>query len=148
MPAEIWAANSRDTQMRTLQRTTLLFLLTCVGFAQAQTGTLRGKVTDPTGAVIPQADVTVTSSTGKQAAAITDGGGSFEMHGIAPGSYTVTVSAKGFARFQKDGIAVAAGQAQVLNFALEIQAQEEKVEVQDQGTNLDVSSSSRFVPWS
>jgi len=127
--------------MRTLSKI-LFLLLTCGVFAQSQTTTLRGKVTDQTGAVIPQATVTATPSNGKNATATTDGGGAFEIKGVAPGTYSITVSAKGFAPFRKESVAVAVDKPQTLDVALEIQTQEEKVEVEAQGNNLDVSSSS------
>ncbi len=44
--------------------------------AQTPSGTLHGKVTDPTGAVIPQATVTATAPTGQKASAITNNQGS------------------------------------------------------------------------
>jgi hypothetical protein len=102
---------------------------------------LRGKVTDQTGAVIPHATVTATASSGKQSIATTDGNGSFELTNIAPGLYSITVTAKGFARFRNESVAVALDRPQTLDIALEIQTQEEKVEVEAQGNNLDVSSS-------
>src|SRR6266496_6794608 len=119
----------------------LACLFGCAILGQAQAGTLRGKVTDQTGAVIPHATVTATASSGKQSIATTDGNGSFEVTNIAPGPYSITVTAKGFAPFRKESVAVAVDKPQTLDVALEIQTQEEKVEVEAQGNNLDVSSS-------
>src|SRR5579863_7445693 len=67
-----------------------LFVLLLTGSLPAQTssGTLRGKVTDPTGAVIPQATVTATAPTGKKTTAVTDGQGAYELKGLSPGTYT------------------------------------------------------------
>jgi hypothetical protein len=114
----------------------------CVSaFAQAPTATLSGKVTDQTGAVIPQATVTVTGPDGKQTTSTTGAEGAFEVRTLTPGSYSVAAGAKGFAPFHKDGIALTAGQTQTLNVSLEIQTKEEKVEVESEGTQLDVSSS-------
>ena len=110
--------------------------------AQSPNGTLKGKVADQTGAVIPQAMVTAIAPDGKRTNATTDGAGAFEIGSLAPGSYTVFAVAKGFAPYRKDAVAVSAGQPQTLNLALEIQAKEEKIEVQDEGTQLDVGSSS------
>src|ERR1041385_3370445 len=111
-------------------------------FAQAPTATIKGRVTDQTGAVIPQATVTASSPDGRAATATTNGEGAFEIRALAPGSYTVTVGAKGVAQFHKDGVILEAGQSQTLNLALEIQTQEEKVDVQAEGTGLDVGSAS------
>ena len=67
-------------------------------FAQASSGTLRGTVADPTGAVIPGAVVTATSATGQKTSSVTDNVGNYEIKGLAPGTYTVNANAKGFSR--------------------------------------------------
>jgi len=121
----------------------LLFSLCANTFAQSPSATLSGKVIDQTGAVIPQATITVTGPNGKPISATTDQAGAFAIHGLPPGTYAVIVTAQGFAPLKKDAVTLSAGQTQSLNLALEIQTQEEKVEVQSEpGTQLDVSSSS------
>jgi len=121
----------------------VLVSLCAATLAQTPSASLSGKVTDQTGAVIPQATVTVTGADGKQTSATTNPAGAFAIHGLPPGTYSVTAAAQGFAPFKKDGVTLSAGQTQALNLALEIKTQEEKVEVQaEPGTQLDVSSSS------
>jgi carboxypeptidase family protein len=111
-------------------------------FAQAPTATLSGKVTDQTGAVIPQATVTVTGADGKQSSATTNQEGSFQINSLAPGTYTVAAGAIGFATLQRPGVELTAGQHHNLSLSLQIQAQEEKVNVQAEGAQLDVGASS------
>ena len=65
--------------------------------AQTASGTLRGRITDPSGAVIPKATVIATTADGKSATAVTNSQGIYEFKGLAPGDYTVTATAKGFA---------------------------------------------------
>jgi Carboxypeptidase regulatory-like domain/TonB dependent receptor len=132
----------RRKQLRNLLLIVLLASVVAPTLAQTPTATLAGKVTDQTGAVIPQATVTVTAPGGKQNSATTDQEGSFEIHALAPGTYNVAAGAKGFATFQKSGIELTAGQKQTLNLALQVQVQEEKVEVQSEGTQLDVGAAS------
>jgi hypothetical protein len=122
----------------------LIFLLTAIvpAFAQTPTATLNGKVVDQTGAVIPQATVTVTASGGQQTTATTDQGGGFEVHALAPGTYSVAAAAKGFAPLSKPGVELVAGQKQTLNLALQVEVQEEKVNVEAEGTQLDVGGAS------
>ena len=121
----------------------LLAMLSCLpANAQNSTASLSGKVTDQTGAVIPQATVVFTESNGKQTSATTNQEGTFAVHGLAPGSYNVAAQAKGFAPYRKDGLTLDAGQNQKLDLSLEIQTQEEKVNVEGEGTELDVGASS------
>jgi hypothetical protein len=58
---------------------------------------ISGMVVDPNGAVIPNANVTITNSaTGQQFSLRTDSGGNFSQAGLTAGNYTVTVSSPGF----------------------------------------------------
>jgi Carboxypeptidase regulatory-like domain/TonB dependent receptor len=120
-----------------------LLLLTLTGSLPAQTssGTLRGRVTDPTGAVIPQATVTATGGKGQKATAITNNQGSYELKGLSPGSYTVETVAKGFAISTEQNIVISADQVQQFDIGLEIQVKPEKVEVQEESATVGVSPS-------
>ncbi|HMC27433.1 MAG TPA: carboxypeptidase regulatory-like domain-containing protein, partial [Verrucomicrobiae bacterium] len=130
--------------MRTLGHIIVLILLALSAFAQAPNATLTGKVTDQTGAVIPQATVTVTGPGGKHASATTDQLGAYQIQSLPAGSYSVSAAAKGFANFSKAGVTLAAGQNQNLDVTLQIKAQEEKVNVngEEGQPQLDVSSDS------
>ena len=79
---------------------TLLLAVTCANVVKAQTptGTLRGQVTDPSGAAVGNATVLVSTASGV-ATATTNRDGIFEVTGLAPGKYEVKVVADGFAAF-------------------------------------------------
>src|ERR1700743_3540438 len=78
----------------------LFWMLACAAaFSQTQSSGLRGRVTDPSGAVIPQSTVTATSASGQKFSAITDKQGVYELKNLAPGSYTVDVLAPGFTEY-------------------------------------------------
>src|SRR5947207_12283083 len=64
------------------------------------TGSLRGQVTDPSAAVIPGATVTATGPGNKVKVGATNQQGSYVLNGLAPGTYTVRVMAKGFSVFE------------------------------------------------
>ncbi|HEY2545488.1 MAG TPA: carboxypeptidase regulatory-like domain-containing protein [Candidatus Acidoferrum sp.] len=127
----------------------LLVLMATTGFAspapqtaqtpaQTSTGTLRGQVTDPSGAAIQNATVLVTTATVANTAT-TNRDGVFEVTGLAPGKYGVKVIATGFKTFEQAEITIAPGQIQKLTAQMSIEVQEEKVEVTDSTTKVDVN---------
>ena len=108
---------------------------------QAGAGTLRGQVTDPSGAAIATADV-VLAPAASSAAVIksqTDGQGGYEFKGLSPGQYSLTITAQGFAVYENDNVAVTAGQPLRLNVAMNIQVEEQKIQVSDTVPTVDVN---------
>jgi Carboxypeptidase regulatory-like domain len=107
--------------------------------AQTATGTLRGRITDPSGAVISNATIAATTGDGKSVTAITNSQGIYEFKGLAPGEYTITATAKGFSLDQEEAVQVTAGQVQQFDIALSIAVEKENVEVQEETPTVDVS---------
>ena len=105
-------------------------------------GSLRGQVADPSGAVIPQAAVTVTSLTGVSQKSTSDPTGQYTVSGLAAGQYTVTVEAPGFSPFTSPPIQIAAGQTQHLNISLSIQIEEQQVQVSGDTPGVSVDPDS------
>jgi hypothetical protein len=103
------------------------------------TGTLRGQVTDPSGAVVANASVAVLVSGGQTHSATSNRSGGYEIGNLPPGKYTVTANAQGFSVFVQNDVDIAAGQTAQFNIALDIQVQEEKVNVEGHTTQLDVN---------
>jgi hypothetical protein len=130
--------------MRILRHIVVLALLSLSALAQAPTATISGKVTDQTGAVIPQATVTVSGPGGKHVTGTTDQLGGYQIQSLPAGSYSVGATAKGFANFSKPNVVLAPGQTQTLDVTLQIKAQEEKVNVngEEGQPQLDVGSDS------
>jgi hypothetical protein len=116
-----------------------LAILTSNLSAQTSSSTLRGKVTDPSGAVISGATVTASTSTGQQSTAVSNNQGVYEIKGLAPGTYTVSAVATGFATDVEPDVALAAGQVQQFDLALGIAVKQEKVEVQEEATQVSVN---------
>ncbi len=79
----------------------IALLVMSVGVCSAQsTATLSGIVTDPSGAVVPGARVTVHSvATGLYRVVVTDGAGIYGVPSLQPGLYDVQVSADGFSLY-------------------------------------------------
>ncbi len=119
----------------------ILIVIAIPAFAQAPTGTLRGQVTDPSGAVVTNARVSAVSPTGQASSAKTTPNGSYEIGGLAPGNYTVTAKARGFAAFSQTNVVITAGQAHQLDIPLDIEVEKEKVDVEDQSSQVQVSPS-------
>lgn len=124
----------------------LFFLLSTLTFAgnlraQTPTGGLNGVVTDPSGGVIAKAAVRLTNSSGASLDTTTNRDGFYEFKGLVPGAYTLKAVAKGFAIFTQEDIQILPGKIQQLNIGLVIQVEEEKVEVTDSSTKVDVDPS-------
>jgi hypothetical protein len=100
---------------------------------------LHGQVTDPSGAAVGSATVLVTTPTGAATTASTNRDGIFDVTGLVPGKYGVKVVAPGFTTFDQADVEITAGQAQKLTVSLTIEVQEEKVEVTDTTTKVDVN---------
>ena len=85
--------------MRSMARTTFLFLIVCAACvplaAQTQTGTVEGKVVDQQGAVLPGVNVSLTGPRGAQTT-VTDAEGMFRFVGVAPATYTLKAELTGF----------------------------------------------------
>jgi hypothetical protein len=107
--------------------------------APTASGSLKGKVADPSGAVIPRATVTAVSADGKKSTVQTTDQGTYEIKNLAPGGYTVAASAAGFSTDTEQNVTVAAGQAQQFDFALSVAAQEEKIQVEAEGATVGVN---------
>jgi hypothetical protein len=92
-------------------------------------GDVTGIVTDPSGAVIPKAVVTLKSSdTGETQTANTNADGSYRFSLLKPGTYTVSATASGFQTAEGTAI-VAVGQAASLNLKMVVSSANESVEV-------------------
>jgi Carboxypeptidase regulatory-like domain len=110
-------------------------------FAQAGLGSLRGQVTDPSGAVISKADVALTPATGTPLTTQTDAQGMYEFKGVTPGEYTLDVVAQGFTLYENTKVEVGT-QPLRLNVALEIEVQTQKIQVSDTAPTIDVNPAS------
>ena len=118
-----------------------LIVLLAAGFVEAQTtgASLRGQVTDPSGASVTGTTVLLTTPSGASMDTTTNKDGIFEFKDLAPGKYQIKAVAKGFAMFTKSDVVVTAGQVTRVNIALEIEEQQEKVEVSATTAQVDVN---------
>ncbi|HEY6342738.1 MAG TPA: TonB-dependent receptor [Bryobacteraceae bacterium] len=110
-------------------------------FGQAATGTISGTVTDPAGAVVANAQVEVRNTeTNVPYPTVTTGAGDYTVLRLPPGPYSVTVTAPGFKKLVRGGLAVDAGQVLPLDLTLEVGSASESVTVTAEATLLKTES--------
>src|SRR5690349_20223057 len=101
---------------------TILALFPTTLGAQNPLGALRGTVQDATGGRVPAARVVVTAANSAiQREAQSDEGGEFRIDGLPPGSYHVTVQAKGFADSSSE-VGIAVSSVREITITLKLQA--------------------------
>ncbi len=109
-------------------------------WAQAAKGAIHGTVSDVTGAVIPNAIISVTTADGHTVATETSSGtGAYQSRGLSAGTYIVVVSATGFVPSSSKAVTLAAGQSKQFDVSLQIQAETQQVEVNAESTTIDTS---------
>lgn len=98
--------------------------------SQALNGQIEGVVTDSSGAVIPNATVTVKNiGTGAERTVTTDSGGVYRIPLLPLGTYRVTFEAPNFKRLIREGVTLNTGQTATVNASLEAGGVEETVTV-------------------
>src|SRR6266568_19231 len=110
-------------------------------FAQLSTASLNGVVHDPSGAVIPNATVTLTAvETAVARTTVSNGAGAYVFTSLTPGRYTVAASAKGFQAQKVAEFVLAVGQTGTIDFALSVGSETSVVTVEAETQQLDVTS--------
>src|SRR5690242_15972719 len=126
-----------------------LLALFCCSLAAAQsasTATIVGQVIDPQGAVVAGAKVTATNTaTGIGRTVTTTSSGNYVIPNLAPGTYNIKVSAKGFAEGETKNIVLDVGDQRDLGIKLGVAGATESIEVTTEAplietTKTDVSS--------
>src|SRR5215472_1743350 len=109
----------------------LIFLSGTPAFAQSITsGDVTGTVTDPTGAVVPNASLTLTNiATNTAQQANTGADGTYRFAFIQPGTYKLDAKASGFRDQQHTGVIVVAGQPTPVNIQFALAAGQQTVDV-------------------
>jgi len=124
--------------------TILVLLVPTLSLGQVSSGSIAGTVTDPQGAAVANATVTVTDvAKGTTDTATTNDSGNYRVTHLIPDAYTVKVEAQGFKSFQQTGVNVVADATQRVDAQLQVGSASETLEVtaevpQLQTDNADV----------
>src|SRR6478672_11453800 len=124
----------------------IIIVLTFVSgcFAQSNTATLIGVVTDPAGALVAGASVTVTNvRTGISRVTTSDASGAYEVQLLPVGQYGISVQMAGFKRGERTGVGLEAGQKAKLDFTLEVGDLAERITVNAAAALLSTQSAER-----
>jgi hypothetical protein len=108
------------------------------GQGQVAFASLSGTVEDESGAIVPQAEVTLSSPERNFARSFTsDDQGRFALTLIPPGSYTLRVTHQGFRTYTQSGIQLAVGQSATLNIQLSVGEVTQEVTVTASALSLE-----------
>jgi hypothetical protein len=111
--------------------------------AQVVGAILSGTVKDQSGAVLPNAKITINDlATGVTRTVTTDAAGFYSAPNLLAGTYEVTATAPGFASAEQTGVTLTVGAQQVLNLTLKVGRTTEKIQVTGQAPGVQLASSS------
>jgi hypothetical protein len=140
----MWSIAKRNTLVLSV---TLLLVVTCAS-AQVGTTSIRGVVTDKTGAAIAGAKVTlVNTAQALQREMQSNQTGEYEFLALPPGTYTLTVEAPSFRKFEHKNVQLLVNSPATVNATLEIGATTETVEVSAQAVTLNTTDASLGVAF-
>ena len=107
--------------------------------SQTATTSLRGTITDPTGALVPGAKITIVDAAkGATFSAVADSAGNYTFPQLPPAKYSITVTAVGFGNQSKTA-ELLVNQPATINFSLAVQASTETVDVSATAQNLNTT---------
>ena len=136
---------ARYTKAR-LSLLTLAVLLVCVlpaAFAQEFRATISGKIADATGAVLPNANVTVTEmNTGTTNKTVSDAAGEYVVPFLLPGTYKIEAQASGFESVVRSSVVLQSQEHPIIDLALPAGAASETVTVTSSTPLVDQADAS------
>jgi hypothetical protein len=133
---------TRTSTLRLLTACAALLTLTLATWAALNRGTIRGTVSDPQGALVPNVKITIiNTNTGVEQSTVTNSAGFYLISELVPGSYTVHVSATGFVPMDFDAVAVKADDIATVDVQLKLGTQAQAVSVMATNPLVDTDPS-------
>src|SRR6267378_2136893 len=133
----------RETLRRVVDVVLVSCFLSATALAQSGEVSLRGQVTDQSGAVVPGIPVGLIGPGGAVREATTEASeGRYFSRDLPAATYTLRVRVKGFADIEKPGVAIVRGQPQVVDIRLTVVMEQQEFTVkEDEAPSVSVSSS-------
>jgi len=120
----------------------ILTLLPLPANAQVSGATLSGTVTDSSGAVIANVQVSIKNEdTGEARSVTVDSAGFYSAPNLLPGKYDITATAPGFSTTIQNAVTLTVGAQQLLNIKMRVGQVSQTVEVQEQAPSIDLATS-------
>lgn len=133
---ESWRAWGESVMRRAIGCVAILALLAAGASAQS-TSRLNGSVTDPSGAAVPNAKLTLTeAATGLQRTATSNGAGLYQFLDVPPGTYKLDALAHGFVPFSESNVVLVVNTPSTVNVQLQLSGVATSVKVEGQGAPL------------
>jgi hypothetical protein len=127
----------------------LCLVLSSISAYAQSTSSLRGTVTDPSGAVMPDAVVTISSAeNGSNRRNSTDANGEYSFLQVLPGTYKLTVEKTGFATMTRGDVKLLVNTPATLNLTMTISATGEVVNVTTEALEVNTTDASVGTPFS
>ena len=120
----------------------LLLVFPGVVFSQTSSTSLQGTVTDSGGAAIAGASIVLSNEAKLQRTAVTDAQGGYRLLALPPGTYTLTITARGFARYQQTGLELLVNTPATANAQMKIGGATEVVNVTSEAPVLNLVDAS------
>jgi carboxypeptidase family protein len=127
---------------------TMLLALSSAAFSQASSTSLQGTVTDPSGSAIPSATIHITDAASKtERTAITGAQGEYRFLALPPGTYSLSVTASGFAHYMQTGLQLLVNTPATSNIQLKVGSATESVTITSEAPTLNLVDASIGNPF-
>jgi len=138
-----WSSFKRNFAVVLILGLAILGLVASSANAQTGTTSLRGIITDRSGATISGAKVTLSNAQqGSQREDTSGSSGEYEFLALQPGTYTLAVESSGFRKYEQTGLQLLVNSPSTVNVTLEVGSTTQTVEVSAQAATINTSDAS------
>src|SRR5437870_13604855 len=118
----------------------VVFVFALPAFPQGNTGRILGNISDPSGALIPGASITITDvERGTSRSLVTDEAGAYNAPSLPPGTYRIRAELQGFKTVERTNVVLEVGKELKIDIALEPGALNEKITVTEETPMIETA---------